>query len=705
MVSMKEDDEYGDVNASVSREFSEIDTILSVQHAVSDKQRDERGDSDSSEVTGDVEREYDTPDSSIDHGSVSVECGSNAGSEDNHSTAVDGGGGNQEDVPEDKNQEVEDENQEEVPEEDVPEDEAAAAPTEPERIVVPDGLRKRAARDETPSEVERIQLGDAVKVRRTGILGKDGRPIPAANIKIPRNRREAMRSQYADLWRMAELEEMAALRAKGVLQEIEDTVMPSGAQAIRTMWVYAYKTDAQGFIIRIKARLVALGNWQRPGIDFVETFAPVARMSSFRLLLATSVELGLTVYGGDINTAYLNAKLEIEQYVRQIEGFPCESQGHVYVVKKALYGLRQSGREWSSEINGWLLERDFQRCSTEPCLYYKLDGERIVFVLVYVDDILCATNDEAFKVHFFHDLDAAYGLKDQGEVHEYLGVEVTQTGEAICISQRKYAREILGKYVHDDTKHCGNPMETNARLAPATKNDNIDSSFDYRGALGMLMYLATSTRPDLAYSLGQLSRFVAKPSSKHVGAIKRVLRYLIGTCDYGIKYTKRGRDESDRVITLSGFCDSDWGSDPETRKSTSGSVFTLAGGAVAWMSRRQPIIALSTAEAEYVAACEASMEAMAESNILTEILPSYTIKPIIGIDSSAALTMATNPTYSRRTRHIEFRWHYVREQVQRGSIALVKVRGEENPADAFTKPLDKTRLESLGALMGITTVA
>ncbi|KAL7679550.1 hypothetical protein Plhal304r1_c077g0164151 [Plasmopara halstedii] len=224
MVSMKEDDEYGDVNASVSRESSEIDTILSVQHAVSDKQRDERGDSDSSEVTGDVEREYDTSDSSSDHGSVSVECGSNAGSEDNHSTAVDGGGGNQEDVPEDKNQEVEDENQEEVPEEDVPEDEAAAAPTEPERIVVPDGLRKRAARDETPSEVERIQLGDAVKVRRTGlreasarrppskykdyvlfanvasrILGKDGRPIPAANIKIPRNRREVMRSQYADL--------------------------------------------------------------------------------------------------------------------------------------------------------------------------------------------------------------------------------------------------------------------------------------------------------------------------------------------------------------------------------------------------------------------------------------------------------------------------------------------------------------------------
>ncbi|KAE8999256.1 hypothetical protein PR002_g18510 [Phytophthora rubi] len=243
-------------------------------------------------------------------------------------------------------------------------------------------------------------------------------------------------------------------------------------------------------------------------------------------------------------------------------------------------------------------------------------------------------------------------------------------------------------------------METKARLVPAGDDESVDSSYDYRGALGMLMYLATCTRPDLAYALGQLSRFVSKPTTKHVGALKRVLRYLVGTTEYGIRYLK-GPADGNAAIVLQGFCDSDWASDSETRKSTSGFVFTLASGAIAWMSRRQPIIALSTAEAEYVAACEATMEATAEGNILTEILAHHTIKPVIGIDSSAAHVMATSPTYSRRTRHIELRWHYVREQVQRGSIELVKIQGEENPADAFTKPLDKARLNKLCEMMGI----
>ncbi|OWZ18825.1 Copia type Polyprotein [Phytophthora megakarya] len=217
------------------------------------------------------------------------------------------------------------------------------------------------------------------------------------------------------------------------------------------------------------------------------------------------------------------------------------------------------------------------------------------------------------------------------------------------------------------------------------------------------MYLATCTRPGLAYSLGQLSRFVSKPSSKHVRALKRVLRYLVGTTNYGIRYTRK-ISEATMDLTLPGYCDSDWGSDPEPRKSTSGFVFTLAGGAVAWMSRRQPIIALSTAEAEYVAACEASMEAVAECNILSEVLPSHKIKPKIGIDSSSAHIMASSPTYSRRTRHIELRWHYVREQVQRGALGLINVLGEENPADAFTKPLEKSRLAKLSEMMGITVV-
>ncbi|KAE9080734.1 hypothetical protein PF006_g27256 [Phytophthora fragariae] len=245
------------------------------------------------------------------------------------------------------------------------------------------------------------------------ILDKNGRPIKASNVRIPGNHRGAMRSKFRDFLREAELEEMAALRAKGVIEEVPEEAVPKDAKPINTRRVYALKSDHEGYVIRFKARIVAFGNHQRPGIDFVETFAPVARMSSFRLMVALAAALHLQLYGGDINTAYLNALLKIRQYLRSIDGFPCEIDGHMYVVVKALYGLRQSGREWNSELNGWLLEDGYQRSLTEPCLYYKLDGESIMLVLVYVDDILVATDDEAKKCELFEALDKAYGIKDQ----------------------------------------------------------------------------------------------------------------------------------------------------------------------------------------------------------------------------------------------------------------------------------------------------
>lgn len=322
-----------------------------------------------------------------------------------------------------------------------------------------------------------------------------------------------------------------------------------------------------------------------------------------------------------------------------------------------------------------------------------------MYVLVYVDDILVATNDEQSKKDLFAQLDKEYGIKDQGLLNEYLGVKVEQTTERITIHQGKYAREIPSKFGYQNAHAVGNPMEVNLRLAPMSDEETGDTSFPYREAIGMLMYLATSTRPDLAFVVGQLSRFVGKPSAKHVGSLKRVLRYVAGTLDYGITYTRT--QGATREVVLEGYCDSDWANDPEQRKSTTGFVFMLSGGAIAWMSRRQSIIALSTAEAEYVAACEATMEAVAEGNILQEILPDHEVKLRIGIDNQAAHVMATNPTYSRRTRHIELRWHYVREQVVKSTIDLHKVRGEVNPADTFTKPLDKIRLKAMLELAGV----
>jgi hypothetical protein len=275
----------------------------------------------------------------------------------------------------------------------------------------------------------------------------------------------------------------------------------------------------------------------------------------------------------------------------------------------------------------------------------------------------------------------------------------------ISIDQAGYAREILDKFGYANAHPVGNPLETRQSLVAASENDTVDHSFDYRGAVGMLMYLATCTRPDLAYAVGQLSRHVAAPTKQHVGCARRVLGYLAGTLEYGIKYTRaRDQGEQEREVKIEGYCDSDWASDQADRKSTGGFVFCLAGGAITWSSRKQPVIALSTAEAKYVAACEAATEAVGQRNVATEVLPHMKVTIRIGMDSQSAYVMASNPTYSRRTRHIELRWHFIREQVKIGSFKLEKIPGEDNPAAAFTKALDGNRLKRLMSMIGVSVV-
>jgi hypothetical protein len=585
---------------------------------------------------------------------------------------------------------------------------------------------KRTQRDETPSEEERVEndaakaepkrtrrgLREASERRRPAypddyvvnavqatsrVLDQNGKPIRGSNVRIPRNRREMLRSKWKEFFLMAEMEEMAALKEKGVIQEIPSEEVPEDPLPIKTMWVYAVKTDPQGYVIRFKARIVALGNFQRPGVDFRETFAPVARMSSLRLLLARAARLGLKVYGGDINTAYLNAWLRILQYLRSIDGYPCEINGNMYVVLKALYGLHQSGREWNSELNEWLREHGYQQSLTEPCLYYRFDGDTIMYVLVYVDDILVATNNEQCKVELFEELDKAYGIKDQGLLKEYLGIEVEQTATHIKVGQSKYAREILEKFGYSEAHAVCNPMEVNARLAPTGKDEEVNSEFPYREAVGMLMHLTTSTRPDLAFALSQLSRFVARPSAKHVGTLKRVLRYLAGTIDYGITYTRQ--QQTIGAVELQGFCDSDWAIDRANEEH-----YWIRLRAVGWSYRVDVETAIDHCAVDGRGRVRGRVRGDHGSAGDAEHLaglPRNSIKLQLGIDSQAAYVMATNPTYSRRTRHIELRWHYVREQVEKGAITLHKVKGEDNPADTFTKALKKKRLKRLLQAIGV----
>ncbi|GMF18521.1 unnamed protein product [Phytophthora fragariaefolia] len=279
----------------------------------------------------------------------------------------------------------------------------------------------------------------------------------------------------------------------------------------------------------------------------------------------------------------------------------------------------------------------------------------------------------------------------------FIGIQEEQRAEGIRIHQEKYCKELRDRYGFVGAHMSTTPMETNAKFSQGDVQDNEDRpSFDFRGAVGALVYLPISTRPDIAFSVGYLSVFVSKPTKKHCGALTRILCYLVGTTNLGIMYS--GSSSMDDRVIVSGHCDAD---DPDTRKSDTGFVLTIAGGAVAWTARRKTIVAQSTAEAEYVVACEAMMEGHGVLNMLDEALPKINVNTelTMGVDNSAAIAIATAPTYSRKTWHIELRWQYVRNQVLKKLVSIFEVDG----ADMFTKALPKGQLVKFRSMIGMMT--
>ncbi|KAG3120667.1 hypothetical protein PI125_g1003 [Phytophthora idaei] len=373
-----------------------------------------------------------------------------------------------------------------------------------------------------------------------------------SEVRLPRTFKQAMASpQHKEWWKGME-REVAAMDEKYVLELVPEDEMPAGKKALQTMWRFQIKTDNDGNVIRFRPRLCARGDKQEPGIDFLvmETFSPVARMASFRLFVALCVLLELDPFSCDINTAYLNARLKIKHFISRIAGFPLR-KGWVYKVKHAIYDLHQSGREWYEELDSWLTGRRWRRCTTEPCLYVYTEDGVTAILLVYVDDLILATNDEKCKVEFSQALNTKYGIKDQGRLHEYLGIQVDWTNEGAFLHQVKYAKDVLNRFGFGDARGCRSPMDPTTKLSAAPAHcEPKEIVIEYRAAIGALMYTATSTRPDLAYPVGYLCRFVGNPTVQHGGALKRVLRYLVTTSNLGILFKRPDGNPSRNLETI-----------------------------------------------------------------------------------------------------------------------------------------------------------
>jgi transposase InsO family protein len=516
---------------------------------------------------------------------------------------------------------------------------------------------------------------------------------------------EAMGSADHDKWEQAAKDEMDSIQQAGTWTL---TPLPAGRQAIGCKWVFKVKRKADGTVDRYKMRLVAKGFSQKPGVDYEETFAPVAKFATIRALLSMAAHYDLEIHQMDVRTAFLNGDLEQDIYMKQPEGFVAPGKETlVCKLRKSLYGLRQASRAWYDKIHHALVDMGCTVLSADTCVYQLRKGDLLVLVALYVDDLLLLSNSLDGLSALKKDLCKRFSMADLGEAHYILGIQIDRdrATRTLSISQREYVHKVLQRFEMADCKAVTTPLATNAQLTKADSPllpTTQDAAFirQYQSAVGALMYAMMGTRPDLAFAVAALSQFSSNPGQPHWDAIKHVLRYLRGTTGY--KLTYGGRPGAS--LLFDGYCDSDWGSNIDDRRSITGYVFMLGGGAVSWQSKKQPTVALSSVEAEYMAAAQAAREALWWQKLLHELGVARHPTTVIHTDSQGSIALSKNPEHHARSKHIDIRHHFIREQVVANHISLQYVPTEDMLADVMTKPLGRDQHSKLIHRLGVHSV-
>jgi transposase InsO family protein len=504
----------------------------------------------------------------------------------------------------------------------------------------------------------------------------------------PRSYKEATNSKYKHQWMEAMNEELDAIEEN---QTWELTTLPQGRKAIGSKWVFKTKRDEHGNISRFKARLVAQGFSQKFGIDYDEVFAPVARSTTLRLLLSVAGSRKYNVNHYDIKTAFLNGTLKEEIYLKQPPGFQNGEQ--VYRLKKSLYGLKQAARVWNETLHKELEELGYKQNETDKCLYVKKQGGSTCYLLIHVDDILAASDDNKLLQEMEDYIGKCFELKNLGGVKHFLGIDIERLGGKFFISQPLYIDAIVEEAGLEEAKTSKFPVDTGYFKQ---EGNLIGSNEEYRKLIGMLLYLTTNTRPDIAASVSVLSKRVESPRDNDMNEVKRVIRYLKGTRNLKLKLNDQERNNS-----MHAYSDANWAEDKLDRKSTTGYYCSINGGTISWCSRKQDVIALSSCESEYVALTETCKELVWLRAIAKGLDVEVPETTTIYTDSQSCIAMINNHKYSNRTKHIDTKYHYIREEVNSGRVKLEYCPTDVNIADLMTKPLGPTKTEALRRRAGL----
>jgi hypothetical protein len=506
-----------------------------------------------------------------------------------------------------------------------------------------------------------------------------------------------MGSDNASDWIEACRYEISALE-KNHTWELVD--LPDGRKAIRSKWVFKLKIDG-----RHRARLVAKGYTQIPGIDFDETFSPVACFESIRLLLALAALEDWEIHQLDVKSAFLNGVLEEEIYMEQPEGFIIAGQENkVCRLKKAIYGLKQASRTWNQQFHGVLTELGFTRTYADAGIYtnHQRSGDPI-YVILYVDDITIMGASLKAITRLKDNLKKRYEITDLGEIASYLGIRITRdrSERTIEIDQSGYIKDILERFGMIDANPNHTPLPSGAQkdLIKNKGQASLPEIRNFQSLIGSLLYVQIATRPDISFAVSRLAQYASNPSPDHFRLAKYVLSYLLGTMDTRIRYD--GTDGEG----LYGYTDSSYADNTDTRHSTAGYVFLLADGAISWSSRKQKTIAQSTTEAEYMALTDAGNQAIWYLSYFKEL--GYSIDGPVPIqihsDNKGAVDLAENPVTGRRSKHIDIKHHVIREYIEKNQVHLIRTPTTEMVADCFTKNLPLISLSRFNSHMGLIT--
>lgn len=468
--------------------------------------------------------------------------------------------------------------------------------------------------------------------------------------------------------------------------------LPPGRKPIKTKWVFKIKENADGTIERYKARLVAKGFTQKHGIDYSEVFAPVMRHDSFRIFLAICTKFGLKIRQIDAVTAYLNGEITEEIYMEQPKGFVATGkEKKVCKLMKGLYGLKQSANVWNKKSSKTLISLGFKQSLVDPCIYYRFSGNSIQLIAQYVDDFLIAAKDWDTIDKISEKIGKNFPTKKVSDGPRYfiIGNEVyfDYKNRKTYLSQRKYIRDKLREFGLENAKEMTSPMDPNQQLSKLMcplddKSKKEMENIPYRGAVGSLIHLAVNTRYDIATALGVVTRYFNNPGQEHWKSVKRIFRYLKGTTDLAIVY------DGNQPLDPIGYMDASYASCLDDRKSVTGYVFLMCGAAVAWGSKKQATVAASSTEAEYMAAYESTIQAIWIKNLLQEIGIKKAETPVsLYEDNTGCIRLAENPEHISRAKHIDVKYHFVRERVQLKDIKIDYVGTKDMVADMMTKPL------------------